>query len=154
MRNHEILLVRRGIGASLRWTAIVAFFGLIHVWLLFISSELNLEKPYGWSEMIRNGDLVVLVMALVAAVTVDYFVPRSIKLDRSLEIALIIMSLIIVAIVGTVIFITLHTLESESIDMNAASSYQLGFFVYGILYILVVKSRLFHYHLKEIERSP
>ncbi len=146
-----MLLVRRGVWASLRWTAIVAFFGLIHVWLLLISSELSLEKPYSWSEVIRNGDLVVLVMALVAAVTVDYFVPRSIKLDRSLEIALIIMCLIIVAIVGTVIFITLHTLKSASVDINVASSYQLGFFVYGILYILVVKSRLFYYHLKEIE---
>lgn len=137
------MLIMKALWSCSRWTFFTTVFGLVQVWLLLGISSLSINKSYTLSEAVLNGDFVALTMALTAAVMLDYYIPKSITLPGWLDKLLFVVSPILVALVATIVFVALHTLEPNDINFEMAGSWELALFTFGIIYALVIKFILF-----------
>lgn len=129
---------------SLIWILFTSFFGLIQVWFTIIVSYVRIDKSYSFSIALEDGSLLFFIMALVAAVTIDYFFSEEKGDYKKLETFVFFITPMVISLLSTGLYVSLYTDENK-INIENFSDVQIGVIILAIIYAFSAKLIMFFY---------
>jgi hypothetical protein len=134
---------------SLIWILFTSFFGLIQVWFTIIVSYVRIDKIYSFSIALEDGSLLFFIMALVAAVTIDYFFSEEKGDYKKLETFVFFITPMVISLLSTGLYVSLYTSDKDKLDIENFSKIQIGVIILAIIYAFSAKFLMFFKEDKE-----
>lgn len=130
---------------SLIWVLFTSFFGLIQVWFTIIMSYVRIDKSYSFSIALEDGSLLFFIMALVAAVTIDYSFSRIEAIPKQIETFIFFMTPMTISLLSTGLYVSLYTSDKDQLNIENFSDVQIVVIILAIIYAFSAKFIMFFY---------
>ncbi|MGB0386398.1 MAG: hypothetical protein ACPGWR_16430 [Ardenticatenaceae bacterium] len=124
---------------SLAWTVTASVVGLAQLWVTILIFSFDKNKNYDYSQTIQEGSLLFFVMAIMAAIVVDYYFDPNMKFNPWLEGLLFSFIPFLTGVFVATSYAALHLIGPGSIDDSMAGQMQVYAIAITILYALLVK---------------
>jgi hypothetical protein len=129
---------------SLIWNFLTIFLGLLQLWITVGISYIVTTQDYTISDALQEGALLFFIMAVIAAITVDYhFVDLPIMtIFKGFMFTLF---PLIIGIFVTVLYVTLYLVDEKLIDKEVVSLFQYILIILTVIYAMMAKFIMFFY---------
>ncbi|HEV2302390.1 MAG TPA: hypothetical protein VGR91_12550, partial [Stellaceae bacterium] len=84
------MVLIRWIRAGLTWALFTALVGLMPLWIRLIGVFLGIFPEVGWAQILRDGMLLYFSIAIVAAVSADYYLVEDVKYSKYVRVYMIV----------------------------------------------------------------
>lgn len=102
---------------SLIWVLFTSFFGLIQVWATMMISYIRTDKNYSFLTAIQEGDLLFFIMALVAAITIDFYFSENLNVSNKLIAFIFILTPILISVFSIILY-SLFYIDKDIIELE------------------------------------
>jgi vacuolar-type H+-ATPase subunit I/STV1 len=147
MKNHKISRgnVKKAAIASLSWTFLTTFLGLIQVWITMVISYLLKNKEYNLRVALEEGSLLFFIMAVTIAITIDYHFSENIHLPQWIRSVMFTLLPFLIGILVTALYSTLYIADENELNQSAFIATQSFLIGLTILYAFIAKLLIFLY---------
>lgn len=142
-RNIAKILIK-SVFLSLIWNFLTIFLGLLQLWITVGISYIVTTQTYTISDALQEGSLLFFIMAVIAAITIDYhFV--DIPIYPILKGLMFTFFPLIMGIIVIVLYVTLYIVDENLIDEEVVFVVQYTVIILTVIYAVIAKFLMFFY---------
>lgn len=138
---------KKELRSSLLWFLLTLLFGLLQSWLVFEESVIlqNVNFKDALDELILSGALLFFSTAIIASLTIDYFLLRQANFPKRETGSHFVLFPAIILILSVSIFILIHRKSINEIDYEVVRAMQFGILTATGVYAIYVKMKLLRF---------
>ena len=132
------------IGKSSLWFILTLIFGLLQSWIVLGKSYIIVDNNFSieFNNLFMNGALLFFSTAIIASLTIDYFLLRRKQYSKVVTGFMFVFFPIVVLILCISLFFIIHDMTPEKIEFYTVRNIELGLLTVTGIYAIIVKFML------------
>ena len=126
--------------AGLTWVLATAFAGLIPLWIRLVGVSLGVFPGVGWEQILKDGMLLYFSIAIVAAITIDYFLIGDVNYPKYTKIYMMGVFPVVLWFGSIVIYFLTFQANLDASSFRTALNVELVIAILSCIYALVHKA--------------